>query len=240
VSFIALWPQNIALKHCKTVSFYTGFCFASHAYGHEFWVMTKMILPQLQTTEMEFLRPVHCVTLRDKLCSCEIRQSLKCRTTPPPNLGIPAICFSHVSRMSHERLASLVLLVTFAGKSPRGHLRTRWSWSAFLARRSARPKECSDGFRAIGDVILSAPRVAAAALLQSTRVTTFPKLLGSALLRSQQNYLWLLNAVCCEACPPRTAAPVTLAWGKVDMKMNEWKFNYSFYCKNWSGDNLVL
>ena len=33
-------------------------------YGHESWVMTERVLPQVQAAEMGFLRRVHSVTTR--------------------------------------------------------------------------------------------------------------------------------------------------------------------------------
>jgi len=45
-------------------------------YGHECCVMTKRTSSQVQAAEMEFLRRVHGVTLRDKVRSCEIRKTL--------------------------------------------------------------------------------------------------------------------------------------------------------------------
>jgi len=38
--------------------------------------MAKTNLPQVQVAEMGFLQNVRSVTLRDKVCSCEIRRAL--------------------------------------------------------------------------------------------------------------------------------------------------------------------
>jgi len=45
-------------------------------YDPESWVMTEIILSQVQVAEMGFLRRVHGVALRDKVGSCEIRRVL--------------------------------------------------------------------------------------------------------------------------------------------------------------------
>jgi len=42
-------------------------------YGHDSWVMTEIILSQVQTAEMGFLRRVYDVTLGDKVHNCEMR-----------------------------------------------------------------------------------------------------------------------------------------------------------------------
>ena len=45
-------------------------------YDHESWVMTKIILSQVQSVEMGFLGRVHGVTLHVEVGSCEIRKTL--------------------------------------------------------------------------------------------------------------------------------------------------------------------
>jgi len=45
-------------------------------YDHESWVMTKIILSQVQSVEMGFLGRVHGVTLHVEVRSCEIRKTL--------------------------------------------------------------------------------------------------------------------------------------------------------------------
>jgi len=73
-------------------------------YCHESWVMTERILCQVQAAEVRFLGRVHGVTLRDKVRSFEIRRAVN---VEPLFLRIERSqlrCFSHVSRMPHDRL----------------------------------------------------------------------------------------------------------------------------------------
>ena len=66
----------VALSFCddKMKNFLT--LFRSLNYGHEFWGMTERILPQVQATEITFLRSVYDVTLRDKVRSFQFRKVL--------------------------------------------------------------------------------------------------------------------------------------------------------------------
>ena len=75
---------------------------------------------------MGFLLSVHCVALRDTVCSCEISETLNVEPLPLQMERSQLRCFGHVTRMSQERLARQVLLATPAGKRPRGRPRTRW------------------------------------------------------------------------------------------------------------------
>jgi len=43
---------------------------------HESWLTTERVQSQVQAAEMRFLRKVHGVTLRYKMCSCEIYKTL--------------------------------------------------------------------------------------------------------------------------------------------------------------------
>jgi len=45
-------------------------------YGHESWLMTEIILSQIQTAEMGFLRRVSGLTLLDKVCNREFYKTL--------------------------------------------------------------------------------------------------------------------------------------------------------------------
>ena len=45
-------------------------------YGHEPWVKIKSVMSEVQVAKMFFLRRVHCVTLRNRVCSCEICKAL--------------------------------------------------------------------------------------------------------------------------------------------------------------------
>jgi len=101
-------------------------------YCHDSWVVTEIILSQVQATEIEFLRRVHGVTLRGKVRSSENSQSPECQTTSPPNRGSQLRWFGHVSRMPHERLARQVLLAKLTGTRPRGCPMTRWSDYIYL------------------------------------------------------------------------------------------------------------
>jgi hypothetical protein len=46
-------------------------------YGHEQWVMTEKIRSRIQSAEMRFLRRVAVLTLRDKIRSSDIRETLQ-------------------------------------------------------------------------------------------------------------------------------------------------------------------
>jgi len=73
---------------------------------------------QVEAIAMGFLRKVHCVTLRDKVRSSEIRKGLNIE----PLLRIESsqlLLFGHVSRMFHRRLVRQVPLATPTGKRPR-------------------------------------------------------------------------------------------------------------------------
>jgi len=87
-------------------------------YGHKFWVMTERIRSQVQASEIRFLRRIEGVTLFNKVCSSEIRKSLK---IAPLLLRIerPQLrWFGHVSRILQERLPKQTLLAKVKGKRP--------------------------------------------------------------------------------------------------------------------------
>ena len=95
-------------------------------YGHESWVMTERVRPQMQASEMRFLRRIEGVTLFDKKRSSMIRKSLN---VEPLLLRIERSqlrWFGHVSRMPQERLPKQSLLARMRGKRPVGRPRTRW------------------------------------------------------------------------------------------------------------------
>ena len=78
------------------------------AYGHESWVITEIILSQVQAAVIVILRSIHCATLCDKVRSCKIRRALNVE----PLLRFERSqlrWFSHVSRMLQERLARQAL-----------------------------------------------------------------------------------------------------------------------------------
>jgi len=91
---------------------------------------------------------IHDVTLRNKVCSCEIRKALKVELL----LRIERFqlrCFGHLSRMLREWVTRQVLPGTPTGKRPRSRPRTWWSdytsdlaWS-HLGVEPAEPSEIS-------------------------------------------------------------------------------------------------
>ena len=79
-------------------------------YGYESWVKTERVRSQMQVTENRFLRRIQEVTLFNKVPSSEIRKSLNIE---PLLLRIERSqlrWFSHVSKMSQERLTKQALL----------------------------------------------------------------------------------------------------------------------------------
>ena len=88
--------------------------------------MTKRLRSQEQASEMCFLQRMEGVTLFNKVHSSEIRKSLNIK---PLLLRIEKAhlrCFSHVSRMRHERLPKQALLVKANGRRLVGRFRTRY------------------------------------------------------------------------------------------------------------------
>jgi len=79
--------------------------------------MTERILSQERAVEMGFLRRVHCVTLRDKVRSCEVRKALNVEPLLRIERSQLRWC-GHVTRMSQERLAKQALLTTPIGSGP--------------------------------------------------------------------------------------------------------------------------
>ena len=88
--------------------------------------MTEKILSQVQAAEMGILRRVHCVTLRDKVRSCEPRKSCISSRIICNRESVPC-WFGDVSRMSHERLVMQVRLTSHTGKWTRVRPTTRCS-----------------------------------------------------------------------------------------------------------------
>ena len=105
-------------KHRKAVSFYSRSVFVLIiTCGTESWVITERIISQGQAAEMGFLQRVHCVTLGDKVRSCEILRALNVEKLL--RIERSQICwFGHVSSMTHERLARHVQLAKPMGKRP--------------------------------------------------------------------------------------------------------------------------
>ena len=98
----------------------------------------------MQAAEMEFLRRFHCVTLRDKVRSSKIRKALN--DEPLLRIEKSLVCwFGHVSRMSHERLARQVLLVTPKGKRPTvAHSRSLTNKLSFLSKSKTSSRRGKD------------------------------------------------------------------------------------------------
>ena len=77
--------------------------------------MTKRVRsPQVQASEMRFLRKIEGVTLFNKVRSSRIERS-------------QLRWFGHVSRMPQERLPKQALLAKANGRRPVGRPRTRWT-----------------------------------------------------------------------------------------------------------------
>jgi len=77
--FIVPWSQNRNFQtpqRCQFLNLYWSVFVPILTYSHEPWVMTERILSQMQAAEMRFFRRVHGVTLRDNVCSCEMRRTL--------------------------------------------------------------------------------------------------------------------------------------------------------------------
>lgn len=101
-------------------------------YGHEQWVMSERVRSRIQAAEMRFLRRAAGLTLRDRIRSSDIRESLRIE---PLLLHIERSqlrWFGHVMRMSHDRLAYQVFQSKPSGKRPVG--RPRMSWKKYIER----------------------------------------------------------------------------------------------------------
>ena len=68
-----------ALQQCE-VSVSKLVFFLILTYGHESWVIIKIILSTVQEEEIGFLWNIHNMTVHDNLSSCEI-----CKAIYPPN-----------------------------------------------------------------------------------------------------------------------------------------------------------
>jgi len=92
------------------------------------------VLPQVQ---MEEMRRVHGVTLRDKVHSCKIRKALYDESHLRINRSLP-LCFDHMTRMTTQRLAKRDLFAAAMWKRPRGQQRTKWPDYIFYQAWSCR------------------------------------------------------------------------------------------------------
>ena len=75
MNLIALWSQNGSFQ-TPQIYVFKSIIVPILTYDPESWVMTVIILSQVQAAEMGFLRRVDGVTLRDKVGSGEIRRVL--------------------------------------------------------------------------------------------------------------------------------------------------------------------
>jgi len=98
--FIGLYSQNPELSNTAMLSRCKSVFIPILSYGHESWVMIKTVLSQSQAAEMETLRKVHRVTLRDKVSSCEIRKMLNDKSLLPLKVKFQLRWFSHAIEMS--------------------------------------------------------------------------------------------------------------------------------------------
>jgi hypothetical protein len=95
-------------------------------YGHEQWVMTEKIRSRIQSAKMRFLHRVAGLTLRDKIRSSDIRETLQIE---PLLLHIERSqlrWLGHVLRMPHDRLPYQIFQAVPRGKRPIGRPRTSW------------------------------------------------------------------------------------------------------------------
>jgi len=86
--------------------------------------MIEKVLSQVQTAEMRFFRRVYVVTLRGKVCICEIRETLNVEQLLMEKSLLYLL--DHVTRISQKSLAIRILLATHTEKQLRGRPRTRW------------------------------------------------------------------------------------------------------------------
>ena len=77
-------------------------------YGHEQWVMTERIRSRIRAAEMRFLRRAAGLTLRDRIRSSTIRESLKAESLLLHIERSQLRWLGHVLRMPRERLAHQV------------------------------------------------------------------------------------------------------------------------------------
>ena len=110
VSFIAPWSTKLEFSNTEKLSVFRPVYIPFLINCYESWVMTKGIQSQVKGAAVGFLRRFHGVTLCHKVWSCENFDALN---SEPLLLRIKKsqLCwFSHVSRMSQERLSRRDLL----------------------------------------------------------------------------------------------------------------------------------
>ena len=95
-------------------------------YGHEQRVMTERIRPRIRAAEMRFVRRAARLTLRDRIRSSTIRESLKAESLLLYIERSQLRGLGHVLRMARERLAHQVFEAMPQGKRPVGCPRLTW------------------------------------------------------------------------------------------------------------------
>ena len=106
MSFTALWSQTGSFRTLQSCQFLNMLLFRSWC-GNESCLMTQRVLHRVQVGDMGFLQRVYGMTLRNKVRSCEISKTLNVK----PLFQIERSelhWFSHVTKMSQERLARQV------------------------------------------------------------------------------------------------------------------------------------
>ncbi|CAF4995061.1 unnamed protein product, partial [Rotaria sp. Silwood1] len=95
-------------------------------YGHEQWILTEKIRSRIQSAEMKFLRRIAGVTLRDKIRSSIIRESLQIEPLLRHIERSQLRWLGHILRMPQQGLPYQVLQAVPTGKRPIGRPRTSW------------------------------------------------------------------------------------------------------------------
>ena len=101
-------------------------------YGHEQCVMTERIRSRIRAAEMRFLRRAADLTLRGRIRSSTIQESLKAESLLLHIERLQLRWLGHVLRMPRERLAHQVFEARPQGKRPVGH--PRLTWRNYVAR----------------------------------------------------------------------------------------------------------
>ena len=104
-------------------------------YGHEQWVMTEKIRSRIRAAEMRFLRTTTDLTVRDRIRSSTIRESLKAESLLLHIERSQLRWLGRVLRMPHEKLAHQVFEAMPQGKRPVGRPCLTWrNYSAYLCQ----------------------------------------------------------------------------------------------------------
>ena len=97
--------------------------------------MNEKVRSRVQAAKMGFLRRISGLTLLDKVKSADIRESLNIESLLLQLERSQLRWYGHVTRMSQEKIAKKLFLLTPIGRRSRGRPRTRWrnyvdlSWS---------------------------------------------------------------------------------------------------------------